>query len=318
MNPWLTILDQITLSRSEKEVVLRYQKDPSGLSFLAIAEILKNHDYLDESLEILAQGVRRHPRYTAARVVLARDLFQKGLMSESWVTLDEAGSTLSENVLAQKLRFKLAIVLNYEALARATFHHMKRQEMVDHECARFGEMITTSGFQKAHQMLTDELKSQGLVAIFPEQPMNELCFQGDLSEVGTGGLEGGDFSDKVETAASGFSVMSLQDVFRHSEQRDGYDFSPNGIELDSTTLAEIYESQQHFAKALEVYKRLLQMTPSNDYLRNRVVEMTKKLRAQRQQDANVDKSLTEKMEQLEIINRQIIFYSNLLERVGNE
>lgn len=114
---------------------------------------------------------------------------------------------------------------------------------------------------------------------------------------------------------AGYHVMPLEEIFRPSEH-DRKDFSPNGIELDSTTLAEIYETQQHYSKALDVYKRLLRMTPNNDFLRNKVAEMSRKAKEQKKEDVSVDPGVVDKMEQLEIVNRQMAFYADLLEKIS--
>ena len=102
---------QLPLSRVEQEVLRRFQEDPSGRQFLPLGDLLRNHKLIDESLELLTQGVQDHPGFAVARVVLARELFQRGLVLDAWTTLDKAPSPLTDNVLAQKLKFKMSILL---------------------------------------------------------------------------------------------------------------------------------------------------------------------------------------------------------------
>ena len=90
----------------------------------------------------------------------------------------------------------------------------------------------------------------------------------------------------------------------------------SGIELDSTTLADIYARQGHYGKALEVYRRLLRMTPGNDLLRRKVSELAKLDREQRDVDLGVDPALVDRMESVEIIDRQIKFYNDMLGRLS--
>ena len=85
--PWTALLNKLTLSRTEREVVKRFEADPSGRTFLPIADILRSHRLQDESLELRTQGVDRHPTFSVARVVLARELLQKGLVEAAWRTL---------------------------------------------------------------------------------------------------------------------------------------------------------------------------------------------------------------------------------------
>ncbi len=87
-NLWTPLLKNLPLSRTEREVVKRYNSDPDGRTFLPIADILRSHKLPNESLEILVRGVERHPNFTVARVVLARELLQKGLIQDSWNILE--------------------------------------------------------------------------------------------------------------------------------------------------------------------------------------------------------------------------------------
>ena len=48
--------------------------------------------------------------FTIARVILARDLFAKGLVFEAKRVLEESPESLQENILAQKILFKIAII----------------------------------------------------------------------------------------------------------------------------------------------------------------------------------------------------------------
>jgi tetratricopeptide (TPR) repeat protein len=89
-----------------------------------------------------------------------------------------------------------------------------------------------------------------------------------------------------------------------------------GIELDSSTLADIYARQGHYAKALAVYRRLLRMAPQNELLRRKVAEVQKLERRQRDVDVDVDSSVADRVETLEVIEAQIRFYQEMLVAVG--
>src|SRR5690606_1692577 len=114
---------------------------------------------------------------------------------------------------------------------------------------------------------------------------------------------------------SGFHVIPLDEIFRPGDgaARGG---PSGGVELDSTTLAEIYIRQAHYGKALAAFRRLLKMTPNNDYLRRKVAELARLEREQRETDLEVDPAIVERMETVEIIDRQIRFYNDLLARLS--
>lgn len=90
IDPWVQILRNLKLSRAEQAVLKRYEQDPEGRAFLPLADILRSHKKIDESLELLTQGVERHPGFSVARVVLARELLNKGMVLEAWHTLEDS------------------------------------------------------------------------------------------------------------------------------------------------------------------------------------------------------------------------------------
>ena len=61
---WIKMIGQLPTSRSEREVLRRFEEDPSGRQFLPLSDILRNHKLIDESMELLAQGVQEHPGFS--------------------------------------------------------------------------------------------------------------------------------------------------------------------------------------------------------------------------------------------------------------
>ena len=87
------------------------------------------------------------------------------------------------------------------------------------------------------------------------------------------------------------------------------------VELDSTTLAEIYAKQGFYAKALAIYRRLLRMAPHNDLIRLKVSEMARLEKGQRDDDLEADPVIYDRMEVVEIIDRQIRFMNQMLQSI---
>lgn len=324
-DPWISLLTNLPLSRTEREVVRRFEGDPGGRTFLPVADILRSHRLVDESLELLTQGVGRHPGFTVARVVLARELLQKGMAADAWRTLEESPVPLRENLLAQKLRFRLAVLLKLDTVVRATYQHLKLHQMLDAESKRLGDLIDVSGLEVARDKLIKDLRERGTDLVLPEilppdggpAPAVGPVTAPAVAPASTGGyLREEDLDDDLGVA--GFHVVPLSEIFRPGDHpqsgRPGAEGHP--FELDSTTLADIYARQGHYGKALEVYRRLLRMTPHNDLLRRKVAELTRLDREQRDVDLTVDPTLVDKMETVEIIDRQIKFFNDLLGRLS--
>jgi tetratricopeptide (TPR) repeat protein len=356
LNPWIPILQGLPLSRTEREVVRRFEQDPEGRSFLPVADILRSHRLHDEALELLTQGVERHPGFTVARVCLARDLLQKGLVEAAWRALEESPVPLKENLLAQKLRFRLALLLGREDMGRQTLFLLKSSQTLDAETKRIGDAIELAGFASARDKLIADMKERGTELTLPEAPPVAPAARaapararsedpGRLAELEAQGfaLEGGDAYDGAELAAampgsvdagpsflddrtladeellSGYHVVPLDEIFRPdttSAPLSAAGGTSGGVELDSTTLADIYERQGHYAKALAVYRRLLRLTPHSDLLRRKVADLTRLDKEQRDVELTVDPALVDKLETVEIIDCQIRFYNDLLSRLS--
>jgi tetratricopeptide (TPR) repeat protein len=324
MNPWIPLLKKLDLSRTEQEVVKRFEADPVGRSFLPVADILRSYRYADESLELLVYGVMHHPTFTVARIVLVRELLQKGLVTEAWQTLEESKTPLRENVLAQKLRFKLAILLGHESIVRSTYRHLKLHQMTDGEISRIGELLEVSGLGATRDRLIQEMKNRGVSPILPTPSSAAATEEStDVTANNGFGVGGGEATaelyqahDNAEGRFGGFQVIALEEIFHGVDDKSGTHPGPGGIELDSSTLAEIYEHQGHYEKAIAVYRRLLRLTPSNDFIKAKISELASKKQRQKDEDLAVDPAIADSMEQIEVIDVQMKFYRALLERLN--
>jgi len=336
-NPWQPILQKLPLTRTEREVVRRYEADPGGRSFLPVADILRSHRHVDEALELLTQGVEKHPSFTVARVVLARELLQKGLVALAWRTIEDSPVSLRENVLAQKLRFKLSLLLGDFGVARSTYQHLLAHQMLDADTKKIGDHLELSGPEKARERLVKDLRERGVTVVMPTEELTSAANEAVEGSIGRSGQKHHLVTqhnpaaplitdDQVEVrmgeGLDGFHVVPLDQIFRPGEI--GADGSINslrkdtaGVELDSTTLAEIYTKQGYYNKALSVYKRLARMSPGNELLRRKIAELSRMEREQTDvESGDVDAVVADRVETIEIIDREIKFYNEILSRLS--
>ena len=88
MNSFRKILSNNNLTESQRATLASFASNPRSREFLSVAKILLNLSYRQEAFEVLYNGVKRHPDYSAARIMLAKHLFESGLFKESWSTLE--------------------------------------------------------------------------------------------------------------------------------------------------------------------------------------------------------------------------------------
>jgi len=299
----IAILERMDLSRSERSVLERYRMDPHGRTFLPLADVLRTHGLMDESIELLWRGVRAHPSFAMARVILARELFQKGLLTDAWQTLQDSPTALGDNILALKILFKLNVLFeNLEGSERARQDILQRGEP-DEEIRELTGIFTLRGLGATKDFLLQQFSSLGVTPSSHDERAN----------VPTPAKESKPVTKDVTNEAENFSVLPLNQVF--TAIVDVPD-SSKPLELDSATLAEIFEQQQHYAKAMDVYKRLLRLNPHSEFLKLRIRRVAKQLSAQKREDLDIDPSIVDQMEQIEVIDRQLQFLNGMLNKLG--
>lgn len=310
MKQWMDLVSRLPLSEVQREVLNRFSVDPQGRLFLPIADILKSHKKIDEAIELLQQGVANHPRYSVARVVLVRELFHKGMVDHAWDCLHSSPVTLNDNLLAQHLMFKMSVVLEDEASARAALQNIRNHNLSDPEVLELGRLLVSEGIFAVKDVISREAVKRG-------SPLQ--VNRGIIHPQAAAALPTKPVLTKRYVGVENFHVLSLSDIFTP----DGA-YSPEepnlegGVELDSTTLAEIFESQHHYGKALGIYRRLLRLSPRNDLLRRKVSELARKSSDQKNADLALDPSLVDQMEEASAIDKRIDYLQGFLESLESK
>jgi tetratricopeptide (TPR) repeat protein len=320
---WIAMVSQLPLSRVEQEVLRRFQEDPSGRQFLPLSDVLRNHKLVDESLELLTQGVQNHPGFAIARVVLARELFHRGLVMEAWEALENSQLPLSDNILAQKLRFKIAVLLGDESTARSAMQLLRIQQGVDPESRRLFDQLEIDGIQSVRDSFRADLQKKGVDLRLPspavgqqsEKPQFQQSPEGVIRAKGQRFILEYELDAATRKLIENFHVVPLSEVFVPDSASNSVGGGGQQVELDSTTLAEIYAKQGVYSKALSIYRRLLRMAPHNDLIRLKVSEMARLEKEQRSDDLAADPVVFERMEVNDLIDRQMRFMQGLLNKL---
>jgi tetratricopeptide (TPR) repeat protein len=85
-----------------EELRRRLQKDPASIAFAQLAEELRRDGHFQEAADICRTGLTTYPKYSSARVTLARALIGLGRLQEARLELDEALSLAPDNLAAQR------------------------------------------------------------------------------------------------------------------------------------------------------------------------------------------------------------------------
>jgi tetratricopeptide (TPR) repeat protein len=92
-----------SVSPSLEKLRKKLEKDPNSLIFTQVAEEYRKEGLLNEALTVCLEGLRRHPNYWSARVVLGRIRLEMGSRQEALEELEKAIKAVPDNLIANRL-----------------------------------------------------------------------------------------------------------------------------------------------------------------------------------------------------------------------
>lgn len=284
MLAFLTLLDNVPLTKGDQQLVENFRTDPEGRGFLSIVELLNSCDYHDEALELLQIGLANHPQFTAARVILAKEFFNRGMVEETLSILEQSPTNLQENVLAQKIKLKALLIIGDEKEFAKVFALLSKDNLFDEQCLVIAQRYHLEGFVSARQLLVDKLRDQGIVVTLARSPVEKVERPSPLVCK--------DFAD--------YWIISIGEIFINSCQSS----VNNSVTLETKTMAQIYEDQGNYSAALAIYRRLLAKFPQTAFYRHKVMEVSQ-LSQKQQQDTLLDPATVSRLEQLDKLEIKI-------------
>ncbi|MCA2959473.1 MAG: tetratricopeptide repeat protein [Silvanigrellales bacterium] len=158
------------LTTQEKEIIKRFETNPTGPAFVSVSELLRKRGYLEESIVTLEEGLRKFPQYHSARAALAKDYFQKGLMQEAQREVDVVLSKSPDNLMAQRLRLRIALLFEEKGVALEKLNIL-RQLSPDDEFTRLTrEALAFDDWNRARSRLVSDLERQGIRGFWNVSP----------------------------------------------------------------------------------------------------------------------------------------------------
>ena len=318
MKSWIGVLKTANFEKKDRKLVKRFLAKPFTQNFLSIVELLKKYEFHDESFELLNYGVDKFPSYVAAKIMLAKELFEKGLIQDASETIKRIKAPLYDNILAQKILFKIAVLNEHESTAKSILQSMIHRRLLDREMELLGKKLNLGGVPSAKMLLLshfEKLNINPCISIpSSKKEANELDQHANHP---TKNSEVFSFNDRVisDPSLKQFHAIPLTEIFHDKDEPCNFSSTLDSKNLESQTLAEIYKKQGHYEKSLEIYRRLLKISPGSDYLKRMVVELAKKSEAQQRKDLMIDPALAELEEDTK---PKVQFYQHLLEKLNHE
>ena len=328
---WSKILKSHGLSKDQQQIIARFESDPNDKVFLPMAQLLVSLDYKDQAIEIMMAGVALYPNFTVARVLLVSYLWQKGLFGIAWDLIDNYNiSNYDGNVLAWALIFKLSLVLEFDDHTRVALANLQSEIDLDQDLKDLIKVYTFSGKVSAKSEILAKFSSKVIKdldytikrrkLIDTEDIKDEFFNQQALADenVKKSFLED-DNEANIYNTHDRFYTVPLNQVFSNAASGDvdmkDSSASVTGFELDSLTLAEIFERQHCYKLALQVYNRLMAASPANEGLQKKIAYLEEKVKAEQSHSSEHTDEILNKLDDKKIIDQKRIFYQTMLENL---
>ena len=218
-------------------------RDPNGRAFVPLADAYRRAGELEKALDLLQEGLNRHPEYTSAHVVSSWVHLDRGAVEEALGSLELVLGLDRDNRAGLR---GLGQALNEKGDRDGAIEHLTRLAELEPEDAEVRTLIET--IQAAEPVVTPDVEtSTGTVAEEIE----------DASEV-----EAPLVAESVEPveAVSDFAVEAPE-------------VPEVGDEIVTRTMGDVYASQGLFDQAVEVYEALASATPEDRELAARLEEL---------------------------------------------
>ncbi|MBI3621500.1 MAG: tetratricopeptide repeat protein [Nitrospirae bacterium] len=219
------------------ELSEKLRKDPASRLFVPLAEEYVKAGLLEEAIQVLVDGLKRHPQFFSARVTLGRIYADQHKFKEAKVEFEQVLKASPDNLLALK--------------KMATIYRMEGEREQAKKCC---EMLLVSNPKDAEvRKLLDELTAADSRKNVASIPVADAPFEVERP------------SDALASTSPAQPPPSEAPTPAAPTQERDQDDAPE--ELVSPTLAQLYMRQGHYAQAVRVYDELLRREPNNETYR---------------------------------------------------
>lgn len=117
-----------TLSPEIVKLMDKITQNPTSRLFVPLAEEYLKADMVEEAIIVLAEGIKNHPNYVAARVMLGKIYLQKNQIPEAQNEFEQVITVNPENILAYK---KLATIYQGQGQPQKALEACKKVLTID-------------------------------------------------------------------------------------------------------------------------------------------------------------------------------------------
>jgi len=272
-----------------------YEKNPSGLVFAPLAETYRKLNMHKEALDILKKGLRHHPHYILGLIVLAHCHFDQGNIEQSYRILSPLINQEPDNLMLQKLYAQICYKMYAYKEALQAYKNVLFVNPTDSEAkTRIKELEEQEENYYAYMNQSKQtIESKAAPEFTPNKPQTieevgawkSLEQQMEIPSTITKSddkkvadyLKDVSIDDAQAWTVKQWSVTESPEIIPPEIEVIEKTISNSNINLDSYqnlspseeipivthTLIDIFCSQKHYDKALELLDKVLKNDPSD-------------------------------------------------------
>jgi tetratricopeptide (TPR) repeat protein len=288
----------------------QYRSQPGSLVFARLADAYRKAGEPERALEVLQEGLARHPDYPSGHIVNARTLQDLGRLDEAASAFRRVLQLDAQNLVAVRELARSADERGDLAEAR---HWFERLIQVDPTSEQAGDRLAEL------EIALEARKGQDAAAIAPEgrgadRPDPEPSARDVSDEVSGDGSwwEGPDEppgterefpideagpehqavpdseTEAVEAILNGevpHSIRAEDTWWYEDHPTDGVAEASPDADLLTRTMADLYAEQGLYREAADIYEELLRDSPDDDVLRGRLEELRARMSTRGSEDS---------------------------------
>lgn len=241
-----------------------YSVNPEGLVFARLADAYRRCGRRERALELLREGLERHPDYATGHLIQGRTLREAGRPADAAESFRCVLKLDAENLVALRSLAELATERGDLEEARRWADRLQRADPF----ASFSPSAAAS--DEGDSPEEEEAEESG-----SEDPTPSADVAAEESEApGDSAPEDPDRIPGEDGLAS--EIAAMADDGWWGEGRNGGGEPSDDGEVATETMAHLYAQQGLYEEAAEVYRRLLDRRPGDGELRDRLEEMERR------------------------------------------
>jgi FimV-like protein len=265
----------------------RMGRDPLSRAFLQLAEEYRKTGQYADAIHVCQEGLARHPAYHTARISLGRTYLESGDLENARRALSEVLELAPENHLAGKLLAEVQRRMGDVEGAAETYRAILRHYPGDREIEALARDLQGAGDQApGADARRASPPAAASPAAAPAEPARARGVETARTVVEAGARPATASRPSPEPRPQ--AAAAIEPTFEYGPE----DVRPSsrvmagpaatgvpepegrGDALQTNTLAELYLRQGLVEKALEVYRAMVRVDPSNERVRRRLEELS--------------------------------------------